>query len=195
MNTEAAVISAVCKNKDISTLLADNVDEVFQSHKDVWDGLKSYYYKFRAVPDIGVLQDKYRDFDAVEVNAETGFYLEQMKSEFLGNKIKTIILNSGSSLKENAPSRVLQQMQMQLAGLSKFTNNVRDLDITDVQSAKDHYLSVRDRSLAMGGSPGIPTGFKAIDAAYPTGLAPGHLAVVIGWPGKGKTWFTIQRGN
>jgi len=80
MNTEAAVISAVCKNKDISTLLADNVDEVFQSHKDVWDGLKSYYYKFRAVPDIGVLQDKYRDFDAVEVNAETGFYLEQMKS-------------------------------------------------------------------------------------------------------------------
>jgi replicative DNA helicase len=190
MNTEAAVISAVCKNKDISTLLADNVDEVFQSHKDVWDGLKSYYYKFRAVPDIGVLQDKYRDFDAVEVNAETGFYLEQMKSEFLGNKIKTIILNSGSSLKENAPSRVLQQMQMQLAGLSKFTNNVRDLDITDIQSAKDHYLSVRDRSLAMGGSPGIPTGFKAIDAAYPTGLAPGHLAVVIGWPGKGKTWFT-----
>jgi replicative DNA helicase len=190
MNTEAAVISAVCKNKDLSVLLADNVDEVFQSHKDVWDGLKSYYYKFRAVPDIGVLQDKYRDFDPVDVNAETGFYLEQMKSEFLGNKIKTIILNSGSSLKENAPSRVLQQMQMQLAGLSKFTNNVRDLDITDIQSATDHYLSVRDRSLAMGGSPGIPTGFKAIDAAYPTGLAPGHLAVVIGWPGKGKTWFT-----
>ncbi len=113
-----------------------------------------------------------------------------MKSEFLGNKIKTVLLNSGSSLKENAPARVLQQMQMQLAGLSKFTNNVRDLDITDIQAATDHYLSVRDRSLAMGGSPGIPTGFKAIDAAYPTGMAPGHLMVVIGWPGRGKTWMT-----
>jgi len=190
MNTEAAVISAVCKNKDISVLLADNVDEVFQSHKDVWDGLKSYYYKFRSVPDVGVLQDKYRDFDPVDTSAETGFYLEQMKSEFLGNKIKTVLLNSGSSLKENAPARVLQQMQMQLAGLSKFTNNVRDLDITDIQAATDHYLSVRDRSLAMGGSPGIPTGFKAIDAAYPTGMAPGHLMVVIGWPGRGKTWMT-----
>lgn len=190
VNTEAAVISAVCKNKDISVLLADNVDEVFQSHKDVWDGLKSYYYKFRAVPDVGVLQDKFRDFDAVEVKAETGFYLEQMKSEFLGNKIKTVLLNSGSALKENAPARVLQQMQQQLAGLSKFTNNVRDLDITDIESATNHYLAVRERSAVMGGSPGIPTGFKAIDAAYPTGMAPGHLIVAIGWPGRGKTWFT-----
>ena len=99
MNTEAAVISAVCKNKDISVLLADNVDEVFQSHKDVWDGLKSYYYKFRSVPDVGVLQDKYRDFDPVDTSAETGFYLEQMKSEFLGNKIKTVLLTYGNALK------------------------------------------------------------------------------------------------
>jgi replicative DNA helicase len=34
------------------------------------------------------------------------------------------------------------------------------------------------------------TGFKAIDYAYPTGMAPGHLIVMIGWPGKGKTWFS-----
>ena len=31
MNTEAELISAVCKNKDISTLLADNVDDLFTS--------------------------------------------------------------------------------------------------------------------------------------------------------------------
>lgn len=42
----------------------------------------------------------------------------------------------------------------------------------------------------MGGSPGILTGFDAIDKAYPTGMAPGHLIVAIGWPGRGKTWFT-----
>ena len=40
MNTEATLISAVCKNKDISTLLADNVDDLFVSHKDIWDSLK-----------------------------------------------------------------------------------------------------------------------------------------------------------
>ena len=190
MNTEAELISSVCKNKDISTILADNSDDLFVSHKDIWEGLKSYYYKFRAVPEAGILQDKFKDFEPVETKGETGYYLDKLKNEFVGNKLKTILLQAGSSLKEDAPSRVLGTMQSQLATLSRYTNNVKDLDITDLDSAERHYESVRTRSLAMGGSPGILTGFEAIDKAYPTGMAPGHLIVAIGWPGRGKTWFT-----
>jgi len=190
MNTEAELISAVCKNKDISTILADNSDELFTSHKDIWDGLKSYYYKFRAVPEVGILQDKFKDFEPVETKGETGYYLDKLKNEFVGNKLKTIMLQAGSSLKENAPSRVLGTMQSQLATLSRYTSNVKDLDVTDLAAAERHYESVKNRSLVMGGSPGILTGFDAIDKAYPTGMAPGHLIVAIGWPGKGKTWFT-----
>jgi replicative DNA helicase len=190
MNTEAELISAVCKNKDISTILADNSDDLFVSHKDIWEGLKSYYYKFRAVPEAGILQDKFKDFEPVETKGETGYYLDKLKNEFVGNKLKAILLQAGSSLKEDAPSRVLGTIQSQLASLSRYTNNVKDLDITDLDSAERHYESVKTRSLAMGGSPGILTGFEAIDKAYPTGMAPGHLIVAIGWPGRGKTWFT-----
>ena len=191
MNTEATLISAVCKNKDISTLLADNVDELFTSHRDIWEGLKSYYYKFKAVPEVGVLQDKFKDFEPdPNTKAETGYYLDALKNEYLSARLKSIMLKGGSLLKEEAASRVLSQMQIQLAGLSKFTNNVRDLDVIDLESAERHFQSVKERSAIMGGSPGILTGFKAIDAAYPTGMAPGHLIVAIGWPGKGKTWFT-----
>jgi len=190
MNTEAELISAVCKNKDISTILADNSDDLFVSHKDIWEGLKSYYYKFRAVPEATILQDKFKDFEPVETKGETGYYLDKLKNEFVGNKLKTILLQAGSSLKDDAPSRVLGTMQSQLANLSRYTNNVKDLDVTDLDSAERHYESVRTRSLAMGGSPGILTGFEAIDKAYPTGMAPGHLIVAIGWPGRGKTWFT-----
>ena len=190
MNTEAELISAVCKNKDISTLLADNADDLFTSHKDIWEGLKSYYYKFRAVPEVGILQDKFKDFEPVQTKAETGYYLDKLKNEFVAAKLKTIMLQAGSSLKEDAPSRVLGVMQSQLATLSRYTNNVRDVDITDIDSAERHYQSVKDRSTVMGGSPGILTGFEAIDKAYPTGMAPGHLIVAIGWPGRGKTWFT-----
>ena len=57
MNTESAVITSVCSNKDISTVLAENIDEVFTSHRDVWEGLKSYYLKFKSVPDISVLTE------------------------------------------------------------------------------------------------------------------------------------------
>jgi replicative DNA helicase len=191
MNTEATLISAVCKNKDISTLLADNVDDLFTSHRDIWEGLKSYYYKFKAVPEVGILQEKFKDFDPdTNVKAETGYYLDKLKSEFLSNKLKSIILKGGSSLKEDAPSRVLAQMQSDLASLSRYTNNVRDLDVTDAEAAARHFEAVKTRSAAMGGSPGIITGFDAIDKAYPTGMAPGHLIVAIGWPGRGKTWFT-----
>lgn len=191
MNTEATLISAVCKNKDISTLLADNVDELFTSHRDIWEGLKSYYYKFKAVPEVGILQEKFKDFDPdINVKAETGYYLDKLKNEFLSSRLKSIILRSGSSLKEDAASRVLAQMQSELATLSRYTNNVRDLDITDAEAAARHFEAVKNRSAAMGGAPGIVTGFDAIDKAYPTGMAPGHLIVAIGWPGKGKTWFT-----
>jgi replicative DNA helicase len=191
MNTEATLISAVCKNKDISTLLADNVDDLFTSHRDIWEGLKSYYYKFKAVPEVGILQEKFKDFDPdPNVKAETGYYLDTLKNEFLSSKLKSIIIRSGSSLKEDAASRVLAQMQSELVTLSRYTNNVRDLDITDAESAARHFEAVKNRSAAMGGAPGIITGFDAIDKAYPTGMAPGHLIVAIGWPGKGKTWFT-----
>lgn len=190
MNTEAELISAVCKNKDISTLLADNADELFTSHRDIWDSLKSYYYKFKAVPEVGVLQDKFKDFEPVQTKAETGYYLDKLKNEFISGRIKSVLIQAGSALKEDAASRVLATMQSQLATLSRYTNNVRDIDIVDIDSAERHYQSVKERSAVMGGSPGILTGIEAIDKAYPTGMAPGHLIVAIGWPGRGKTWFT-----
>ena len=190
MNTEAELISAVCKNKDISTLLADNVDDIFTSHRDIWDSLKSYYYKFKAVPEVGILVERFKDFDPVATNGETGYYLDKLKNEYLSSRLKSILIQSGSALKEDTAARVLSEMQSKLATLNKFTNHVRDVDVTDIEAAENHFLSVKERSAAMGGSPGILTGFDAIDKAYPTGMAPGHLIVAIGWPGRGKTWFT-----
>ncbi|NCX16790.1 MAG: hypothetical protein EBX24_06880 [Actinobacteria bacterium] len=195
MNTEAELLSAVCKNKDISTLLADNVDDIFTSHADIWNSLKTYYYKFKAVPEVGILMERHKDFEPVETKAQTGYYLDKLKNEYLTNRLKSIIIQSGSSLKEDAASRVLADMQSKLAGLSKFTNNVRDIDVTDLEAAENHFLAVKDRSVAMGGSPGILTGFDAIDKAYPTGMAPGHLIVAIGWPGKGKTCIYTMLGS
>lgn len=184
------MITAICKNKDIATVLADNVDDVFVVHRDVWESLKSYYYKFRSVPDISVLAERHKDFEPESVKGETGYYLDELKNEFLSGKIRELMLNSSSSLKTNAAVRVLQGMQNELSSLSRIANVVRDVDLTDYELAEKHLEAVKNRSLAMGGSPGIMTGFKAIDLAYPTGMAPGHLMVMIGWPGRGKTWFS-----
>jgi len=190
MNTESAVITAICENKDIATVLSGNVDEIFTSHRDVWEGLKSYYLKFKSIPDISVLTEKFKDFEPVKVKGETAYYLDQLKNEYLASRLRNLLLTAGSSLKTDASSRVIAQMQSELATLGKLTSNVRDVDLTDYKEAEKHFQAIKDRSDAMGGSPGIRTGFKAIDYAYPTGMAPGHLIVMIGWPGKGKTWFS-----
>ena len=190
MNNESAVITAVCNNKDIATVLAENIDEIFTSHRDVWEGLKSYYLKFKAVPDVSVLTEKFKDFEPVTVKGETAYYLDTLKNEYLASRIRNLLLSSGASLKTEASGRVIAKMQAELNSLGKLTSNVRDVDLTDFKLAEKHFESVKNRSDAMGGSPGIMTGFKAIDYAYPTGMAPGHLIVMIGWPGRGKTWFS-----
>jgi len=190
MNVESAVITAVCANKDISTVLADNIDEVFTSHRDVWEGLKSYYAKFKAVPDVSVLTERFKDFSPTPVKGETAYYLDRLKNEYLASRIRNLLLTTGASLKTEASSQVIASMQKELNSLGKLTSAVRDVDLTDFKLAEKHFEAVRTRSEAMGGSPGILTGFKAIDYAYPTGMAPGHLIVMIGWPGRGKTWFS-----
>jgi hypothetical protein len=156
VNTEATVISAVCKNKDISTLLADNVDDLFTSHRDVWDGLKSYYYKFKAVPEVGVLQEKFKDFDPdINVKAETGYYLDKLKNEYLSSRLKSIMLQGGAALKEDAASRVLSDMQSKL---STFT-------INDVF----HQFAICSQPPVRGWAMGF---IEAVDAIAPERLSP-----------------------
>lgn len=188
MSLEAQVISAVCKNKDIGVIFTEGIEDMFTSYKDVWTGLKSYYYKFNAVPDIEVLQGRFRDFEPVEVKGETAYYVTELKNHYLKTEIANLLLEQGGRLKNESPERVLQLLTTGIGNLSRYTASTRDLNLTDFDAAEKHYKSVSERTQATG-APGIPTGFASIDKFYHTGMAPGHLIVLIGWPGKGKTWF------
>jgi len=190
MTAEANLISAVCENKDISVLYSENVDDLFVSHGDVWDTIKEYYTRYKSVPTLEFLEKKHSEFEPERVSGATEYYLDELKNEYLKARIQSISLRAAKELKAGtAPSEVLDKTNGALSKLGKFTNNVRDVDVTDFAAAEEHFAAVRERSNATG-SPGIPTTFKSIDSVYPTGMAPGHLIVAIGWPGKGKTWFT-----
>lgn len=190
MTAESNLISAVCANKDISVLYAENVDDLFIAHGDVWDTIKEYYDRYKAVPTIEFLEDKHGEFEGNKVVSETEYYLDELKNEYVASRIQQITMKAAKALQAGvAPGEVLDKTNGSLSKLGKFTNNVRDVDITDFAQAEEHFAAVRERSAVLG-SPGIPTTFKSIDSVYPTGMAPGHLIVAIGWPGKAKTWFT-----
>jgi hypothetical protein len=58
-----------------------------------------------------------------------------------------------ASLKGHAASKVIADMQKELNSLSRLTNNVRDLDLTDYALAEKHYEAVRERSEMMAEVP------------------------------------------
>lgn len=192
MSVEAEVISSVCKNKDIATLLQrPDVDELFRSHRDIWFGLKSYYKKYQEVPSVQILEDKFRNFESTDTSGPTKFYLDKLNEDYINQNIRQVLLASGQALKSESPSRVLEHLKKAVNDISANSRVVRDLDITDYEAAEKHFDRVRQMSTDMGGSPGIRTGIKAIDSAYPSGFAAGDLIYMIGMTGKSKTWMAL----
>jgi replicative DNA helicase len=190
LNLEAQIITSVCEKKDIGVLFTENADDLFVSHGDIWASIKDYYHRYKGVPDVDLIVEKYEDFVPAPSTAATAYLVDQLRNEFLTSKLRDTLLGGGQALNGHAPTAVIHAMQKELAELEKYTTAVRDLDITDYKKAELHYEQTKAKADLMGGSVGIPTGVKAIDMSYRTGLAPGHLVVVIGWPGKGKSWWT-----
>lgn len=189
INAEAKLIAAVCKNKDIASVLAADVDDMFTTHADVWEGVKDYYYKHSTVPDLGVIAEKYGEFDAEEVTGVTEHYLEELRNVYLNDRLEGIIEKAAKNHGKLEPKRLIQGILKSTTNLAKDANVVRDITLTDTEDARNHFQKKRERAIANDGAIGIPTGFKVMDTMYPTGMAGGHMIVVIGWSGHGKSWF------
>lgn len=192
MTLELDVINSVLKDKDISVLFAESSDDLFVAYGDVWSSIKDYYSTYRSVPDFEVIQSKFSDLEYVETKAETQFYLEQLKSEFISNRIESILTTAGKKLSPDSANEVLDKLQINLAKLNRFSHSARDANIVDFDEAERYYEEVRERTEALGGVPGLPTGLSFIDSAYTSGLSGGDLVIVLGWTGRGKSLLTTM---
>lgn len=189
-NRELEVINSVVKNKDISVLFGESVDDLFISYGDVWGDIKDYHNKYHAIPDIEVLQERHSDLEDIPVRGETQYYLQSLKTEFIANQIKALVKKAALVTNPETSEIVLNGLQADLANLNRFSHSARDLNIMDFDEAERHYDEVRERAEAMGGVPGIATGVSFIDSAYTSGFAGGDLIVVLGWTGRAKSQFT-----
>lgn len=186
---ESKVISAICKNKDMHTVMGLDT-EVFGAYGDVFDYMREYYVKHRDVPSFDVVEERFSRLERTEISAPTPYYVEQLLNEFVRSKMNAVLAMADERLDmgDSAPG-VLEKLQTKLAALGKYTTSSRDVDLMDADAAIEHYKKLREKSLVDGG-PGIPTGFKSIDSIYTTGFAPGQSIVVMGYTGKGKSMWT-----
>lgn len=191
MSAESQVISAICHNKDIVTAInAPDIDELFNSHRDIWDKVKEYYYKHKGCPETELVQKWFHDFEPDSVNAPTSYYIEELRGYKLKNDLRKIAQGIAGALdaKED-PTAIINALQRHASTLTRFSSGIKDLNLIDSDRALKHYDHVAERVREMGGAVGIKTGFDSIDASYSTGQAPGHFICIIGWPGKKKTFF------
>ena len=185
-------INAVLKYKDIATLYAGGgIDELMGEYGNIWESIKSYHTRYHAIPDIDVIKERHPDLEAVDVTADTQYYLDGLREEFVTSRITNIMVNADSAQREgHSAQAVLAKLQESLAKLNRFSGTASDTNIMDFEDAERHYEEVRERSLALGGVPGISTGISFIDSAYQSGFAPGDLIVVLGWTGRAKSITT-----
>lgn len=182
------VLSAVAKNKDIHVIMGEDA-ELFGAYGDVLEFVKDYYLKYKAVPETGLLEKQFRDFEISETTAPSKFYLEKLKNEFVKAKMEEIMMGAANALETKAAADILDKLSTRLAKLGKYTNGARDIDITNADWAAEHFQALRDKADA-NGTPGISTGMKSIDSAYPTGMAGGHSIVIMGYTGRAKSMWS-----
>lgn len=193
---ETRVLSALLKRQDMINLLGEPMDSMMVSCKDIWDFISSYYQKNRELPTPKVVEDMFGSdwgFDP-ELEGTTKHHIEVLKAHSLKENTQDLLATVKEELRTGriSPSKAIDKLARRASELQREMGVARSLDIRDYDDAIQHYEVVKEKSLANDGQPGIPFGFEQMDRHYPTGMAPGDLGIILGYSGKGKTWFTIK---
>lgn len=203
VTNEVKAINAVLKSGDKNALFGPSVDDLFTSYGDIWAHIKEYHDKYGTMPSFETVAETFKgDLADVKVPGQTQYYIDTLRSEYVDNRVESILTTAGVAHREGMKSEQIKvNVQTALAKLDRFTVSGRDLSIMDLENATRRYDEVRERAIAMGGTPGVPFGLDMIDACAPLGMQPGDVTSIIGYPARGKsalgTLFaakSIQRG-
>jgi replicative DNA helicase len=188
-NTESKLISAVLEDKQVHVLLQANVDNLLRTHGDIWTFIRNYFEQNGSTPPATLVVDKFRDFEPLQGVGATKHHLEELQAEYLNDSLKDILRNAASEVQGGQGTQALEHLISKTSELKKNTATIRDVDVTDIESAVAYYEQVKKAQEA--GSIGIKTGLPGFDNYLPAGITPGQLGVFLAYPGIGKSWLSL----
>ena len=188
-NTESKLISAVLEDKQIHVLLQANVETLLRTHNDIWTFIRNYSENNGSVPPVGLVVDKFRDFQPVDGVGATKHHLEELQVEYLNDSLKDIIREAAGEVQSGEGVKALEELITKTSALKKNTSTIRDIDATDLEDAVAYYENVQKQKAI--GSIGIKTGLAGFDNYLPAGIMPGQLGVFLAYPGIGKSWMAL----
>lgn len=188
-NSEAKLITAVLQDKQVHVLLQANIENILKTHNDIWQFIRSYSEHNGSVPPVSLVVDKFRDFSPVEGVGATKHHLEEVQAEFLNESLKDIIRTAASDVQGGNGATALESLITKTSELKKNTAAIRDIDVTDLESAVAYFENVKRQQEL--GAIGIKTGLPGFDNYLPAGIMPGQLGVFLAYPGIGKSWLSL----
>lgn len=193
-NRAAQVLSAVCDNKDIHTIMGER-PEIFGAYEDVYSFIHDYYMKNKVVPDRDFIAQQFPDIQTElgEVKGATAFHLETLKREYVEARFERTMLGASKD-KETPIEEKINKLLSRLSELQQYQQTARDVNLKDVTAATDYFERKREEAELNGGTPGISMGFDTIDSAYTTGMGAGHAITMMGYSGKGKSMLACLIG-
>jgi replicative DNA helicase/sulfur relay (sulfurtransferase) DsrC/TusE family protein len=188
-NSESKLISAVLKDKQAHVMLQANVEGILKTHLDVWQFIRKYYEHNATVPPVELVVEKFRDFEIAEGVGSTKHHLEELQAEYLVNSLKDILRSAATDVQGGLGVEALETLISKTAELRKNTAAIRDIDVTDLDSAVAYFENLKKQQEA--GALGIKTGLPGFDNYLPSGIMPGQLGVFLAYPGIGKSWLSL----
>lgn len=188
-NTEAKLMSAVLKDKQVHVLLQANIENLLRTHGDIWEFIRNYTERNASVPPVSLVVEKFRDFSPLEGIGATKYHLEELQTEYLNDSLKDILRATASDVQGGDGSAALETLIAKTSELKKNTATIRDIDVTDLESAIAYFENVKKQQEA--GIAGIRTGLPGFDNYLPAGIMPGQLGVFLAYPGIGKSWLSL----
>jgi replicative DNA helicase len=159
------------------------------THNDIWQFIRKYYENNLSAPPVDLVIDKFRDFVPDEGVGATKYHLEELQGEYMNNSLKDVIRAAATDIQSNNASAALEMLISKTAELKKNSSAIRDIDVTDIDSAVAYYEQVQKQ--AELGIQGIKTGLPGFDDYLPAGIQPGQLGVFLAYPGIGKSWLSL----
>ncbi len=188
-DTESKLISAVLNDKQVHVLLQANVDNILRTHNDIWTFIRNYFEQNGSTPPVDLVVDKFRDFHPVQGVGATKHHLDELQAEFLTDSLKNIIKDAAGEVQGGQGIEALEHLISKTSELKKNTAVIRDIDVTDLDSAMAYYENVKRQQEL--GLVGIKTGLPGFDNYLPAGIMPGQLGVFLAYPGIGKSWLSL----
>ena len=170
-------------------LLQANLDNLLRTHSDVWNFIRHYFDINGSVPPSSLVIEKFRDFNLVPDVGATKHHLDELQTEYLNDSLKDILRNAATDVQGGNGAQALEQLITKTSELKKNTSAIRDVDVTDLDSAVAYYENVQ--KMKESGQVGIKTGLPGFDNYLPSGIMPGQLGVFLAYPGIGKSWLAL----